>query len=728
VNINSKKALSLESAGKRGLVDQSDARWYMRQRHRIAELAKAVRINDKIAVRRLLDTIVDIEARDPEGLTPLMVAILQGADEGVVSMFIQAGADVNAHGPDNRSTPLTLAASRSAAPEVIAVLLEAGADIQARLADGTTALSIAAAKSKSQLIIEGLLKAGAEVDSVDDVGATPLMHALVFHQPPAVVSLLLSAGADVRRQDHGGRNPLMLAASRSTVVEVIDLLLSHGPDLRAKDREGHIAYVHAAMNDKGRNVMRRVFTAYRDATRTAGRFRSELEGRRSSIGDFEAGQRTSCNNDIVPAFDDEKDDEFRIILQRIEEVDGCIVFYLSGYLDRLTSNLFQKRVSKAIENGFTKLIFNVYDCYDEPDFGTGTYTAFLKAVKPLGGDIVLLQIRTEVYDVYHELGFSQFFNIKENLAEAIAFFSSKGRAAKGDIFPRIFECPICSKRLRAYTAGRFRCSECKTILAISDAGEVTLGEKRAERMSNFFELIKTATPGQLQEAILAGADPNAKDENGETPLMYAAAYNGNSGVMTALLKAGADINARSKDGKNALMCAAQYNQNQDVIAILIEAGASIKARDKDGWTALMYVAGFNQNPEAITKLLQAGADINTQDKGGLTALMEAARRNPNPEMTTFLLKAGADIRAMGKGRHTALMFAAKHNKNPEVMIALLNAGADVNAKDRDGVNALMYAAKCSQNLDVVISLLKGRRRYQRQGQGRLDPADVCSQQ
>ncbi|MCP4178729.1 MAG: anti-sigma F factor antagonist, partial [bacterium] len=52
---------------------------------------------------------------------------------------------------------------------------------------------------------------------------------------------------------------------------------------------------------------------------------------------------------------------------------------------------------------------------------------------------------------------------------------SDGTTPKSDIFPKIFRCPICSKKLKASKAGRFRCSECKTILAIDNSGQVFLG-------------------------------------------------------------------------------------------------------------------------------------------------------------------------------------------------------------------------------------------------------------
>ena len=95
-------------------------------------------------------------------------------------------------------------------------------------------------------------------------------------------------------------------------------------------------------------------------------------------------------------------------------------------------------------------------------------------VKPLGGDIVLLEIQPKVYEVFQLLGFSQFFNIKNSSEEAVAFFK-RGAVVADSLFPKIFSCPVCSKKLKATRSGRFRCSECKTILAIDDQGKVFLG-------------------------------------------------------------------------------------------------------------------------------------------------------------------------------------------------------------------------------------------------------------
>ena len=180
------------------------------------------------------------------------------------------------------------------------------------------------------------------------------------------------------------------------------------------------------------------------------------------------------NDDIVPGFNEERDDSLRITLERPEGSSSCVVLYLNGYIDTYNSAFFQKRVAKVVESGLVDLIFNCAALNYVSSTGIGCFTAFLKMVKPKGGDVVLLDIQPKVYEVFQLLGFSQFFNIKDSLSDAVAFFVQES-AETTQIFPKVFTCPVCSKKLKATKPGRFRCSECKSILAIDDKGEVSLG-------------------------------------------------------------------------------------------------------------------------------------------------------------------------------------------------------------------------------------------------------------
>jgi len=180
------------------------------------------------------------------------------------------------------------------------------------------------------------------------------------------------------------------------------------------------------------------------------------------------------NNSIIPRFDEDKDESLKIKLQKVDIESGLVVV-LTGYIDTYNSNFFQKQVQQVIEAGFIRLIFNCSGLNYVSSTGIGSFTTFLKAVKPQGGDVVLLEIQPKVYEVFQLLGFSQFFTIKDTLDSAIGFFRGDKIEQEPEIFPKVFTCPICSKKLKAEKPGRFRCSECKSILAVDNEGTVSLG-------------------------------------------------------------------------------------------------------------------------------------------------------------------------------------------------------------------------------------------------------------
>ena len=96
-----------------------------------------------------------------------------------------------------------------------------------------------------------------------------------------------------------------------------------------------------------------------------------------------------------------------------------------------------------------------------------------------------------------------------------------------------------------------------------------------------FVFLNTATPQEIEAAIEAGADVNART-GGWTPLHLAAAA-GTPENIAALLEAGADVNARLEDGWTPLHIAAALGTPEN-IAALLEAGADGTAEDDQGET------------------------------------------------------------------------------------------------------------------------------------------------
>ena len=181
------------------------------------------------------------------------------------------------------------------------------------------------------------------------------------------------------------------------------------------------------------------------------------------------------NDSIVPAFEEKHDESLDITLEKITNIDKCLLLKLAGYIDTYNTTLFQKKVNLAIETGFIRLIFDCSKLNYFSSTGIGSFTAFLKAVKPQGGDIVLFGMQQKLTDIFKLLGFSQFFSIHQTQEEALTYFKDQNTEKSHQYFPKIVRCPACSRRLRAVRAGRFRCNRCRSILVIDAHANVTVG-------------------------------------------------------------------------------------------------------------------------------------------------------------------------------------------------------------------------------------------------------------
>ena len=161
-----------------------------------APVADAARTGDRDAVKALLKDGADVNAPQGDGMTALHWAADRG-DVELTSVLLYAGANLAAVTRIGQYTPLHIAA-RSGNAAVVKALVAAKADVMARTSPtGVTPLHLAASSGNVETIAT-LLESKADVNAKEsEWGQTPLMFAAAQDRTEAV-KLLLTRGADAR--------------------------------------------------------------------------------------------------------------------------------------------------------------------------------------------------------------------------------------------------------------------------------------------------------------------------------------------------------------------------------------------------------------------------------------------------------------------------------------------------------------------------------------------------
>lgn len=204
---------------------------------------------------------------------------------------------------------------------------------------------------------------------------------------------------------------------------------------------------------------------------------------------------------------------------------------------------------------------------------------------------------------------------------------------------------------------------------------------RVVRMDNTTALAALITryPGELN-----GRFPCLRDQ---TLLHQAAAYGAHHSVAW-LIDRGADLEARDLDGRTPLMEAARGGQAKTV-RLLLDQGADGTSVDYLGRNALLLGAGNHRVLEKFFRKNERPGGARFADSAGDTPLHRAAAAGSAPALG-LLIKAGADVNKTNLAGESPLHVALL-NRRLNATQVLLESGADPNAELGDGRRPLHLA-------------------------------------
>lgn len=104
---------------------------------------------------------------------------------------------------------------------------------------------------------------------------------------------------------------------------------------------------------------------------------------------------------------------------------------------------------------------------------------------------------------------------------------------------------------------------------------------------------------RVKELLEQGAEVDAREDNGDTPVIEAARC-GHIIALKMLLDRGANVNAQNNDGDTALMMAG-LTSDPTMVRLLLARGANARIKDKHGFTAMTgaQMIGGSTEPEYL---------------------------------------------------------------------------------------------------------------------------------
>lgn len=232
----------------------------------------------------------------------------------------------------------------------------------------------------------------------------------------------------------------------------------------------------------------------------------------------------------------------------------------------------------------------------------------------------------------------------------------------------------------------------------------------ADTNSGLEMLAKASRVGDVSTAetlLSAGVNPNEANQQGQTPLYYAALFNNND-VVALLVAHHADPNTRasspdrgSQVPQTPLQIAASMG-NLHIASMLLTAGARVDTRSERGRTALHF-AVVASHLDMIRLLLEKGADVNVRDADGASPLDDAIWHG-YLDASAVLLADGALLDQPETQTGATPINEAAYRGQTQIVHYLLRLGPNLMLADKHGYTPLENATRMGKTESAVLLL------------------------
>ena len=211
----------------------------------------------------------------------------------------------------------------------------------------------------------------------------------------------------------------------------------------------------------------------------------------------------------------------------------------------------------------------------------------------------------------------------------------------------------------------------------------------------------------MKAQIMAGANINASDEVGNTPLHFALGL-GEAKIAEWLMSQGVDLNAKANDGRSMTHAAAAGGQIELLKKLVVE---SLKLDDKNvlGQTPLHLAAAAGQT-ETVEWLLKQDQKVSVQDADNNTPI-HLAVTHCRSGLVKRLVERGADLNVLNNAGQAAIHLACSTGQLGLVYWMLKHDDTLINLPD-GGKFTPLYHAAINGNRRIASLLLSKKAKIQ----------------